>query len=77
MHFTPCLRSRRVWRLELHGRAYGGGCPQYTIHLVTNNYPRLAMIRKVGLASNNSKRNPRERAWVPLPLRNRISGGWS
>ncbi len=50
---------------------------QNTIRVVTNNYSRLTMIRKVGLASNNSKKKPRERAWVPLPLRNRISGGWS
>lgn len=40
-------------------------------------FTRLAKIRKVGLSSSNSKRPPRESAWLPLPLRNRTPGGWS
>lgn len=37
---------------------------------------RLAKIRKVGLSSTSQKRKS-TKPWLPLPLRNRIPGGWS
>jgi len=37
---------------------------------------KLAKMRKVGLSSNNQTRKP-TKPWLPLPLRNRIPGGWS
>ncbi|KAF8804613.1 cora-domain-containing protein [Phlegmacium glaucopus] len=37
---------------------------------------RLAKLRKVGLSSSSQTRKPTKK-WLPLPLRNRNSGGWS
>ncbi|PPQ88528.1 hypothetical protein CVT25_009908 [Psilocybe cyanescens] len=39
-------------------------------------FRKLAKIRKVGLSSTTQKRKP-TKTWLPLPLRNRIPGGWS
>jgi len=39
-------------------------------------FRRLAKIRKVGLSSTSQKRKS-TKPWLPLPLRNRIPGGWS
>ncbi|KAF4616932.1 hypothetical protein D9613_008700 [Agrocybe pediades] len=40
-------------------------------------FRRLSKIRKVGLSSTAQKRKPTRKPWLPLPLRNRIPGGWS
>ncbi|KAF8156851.1 magnesium transporter [Crassisporium funariophilum] len=37
---------------------------------------KLARIRKVGLSSNSQNRKT-TKPWLPLPLRNRSTGGWS
>ncbi|KAH9477462.1 Mitochondrial inner membrane magnesium transporter LPE10 [Psilocybe cubensis] len=39
-------------------------------------FRKLSKIRKVGLSSTTQKLKPTKQ-WLPLPLRNRIPGGWS